>query len=105
MCELYACRPTRRPEVTFGSVHTLPRLRVIAASEVGRKEIPLQVVLLSGGPKCEVEERVDHGTLNKWKRATPPNRPFHGARHDRSRIPREARRRTDGTLIDEGNLI
>jgi hypothetical protein len=69
-------------------VHALPRLRVIAASEVGRKEIPLQVVLLSGGPNCEVEERVDHGTLNQWKRATPPNRPFYGARHDRSCIPR-----------------
>src|SRR5215216_3445265 len=40
------------PEVTFGAVHALPRLRVIAGSEVGRKEIPLQVVLLSGGPNC-----------------------------------------------------
>ena len=33
-------------------MHALPTLRVIAASEVGRKEIPLRAVLLSGGPNC-----------------------------------------------------
>jgi hypothetical protein len=84
-------------------VHAFPRLRVIPASEVGSKEIPLRAVLPSGGPECEVEQRVDHGTLNQWKRATPPNRPFHDARHDRSRMPREARRRTFGTLIKEAD--
>jgi hypothetical protein len=87
MGELYACRPTWRPELPSQPCMRSRAYEGLLQTKLEEEKSFVRDVLLSGGPKCEVEERVDHGTLNQWKRATLPNRPFHGARHDRSCIP------------------